>query len=85
MKKLVSILVIALFLCMPLAASAAPLGQGYLDSGYSGPTGGGYYLDYDGAVTSSNFGYTTGWEEIFCVSIQNDSDANFWSWWKVES
>ena len=27
-----------------------------------------YYTDYDGKVASSDFDYTTGWEEIFCVS-----------------
>jgi hypothetical protein len=77
MKKLVSFCAIALFLSIPLAANADSLGTGYIDLAYSGPTDGGYYLDYDGQVVSSTFGYTTGWEEVFCVSGQNLHDTTF--------
>jgi hypothetical protein len=68
MKRLFSFFAIALFLSFPLAASADGLGTGVMDLYYSGPTEGGYYLDYDGQVVSSNFGYTTPLVEIFCVS-----------------
>jgi len=77
MKKLVSLFVIAVFLCVPLAASADSLGTGHIDLAYSPPTGGGYYLDYDGKVLDSTFGYTTNWVEVFCVSSQTLNDANF--------
>jgi hypothetical protein len=77
MKKLISLFVLALFLSIPMAANADSLGTGYIDLSYSGPTGGGYYLDYDGTVTSSTFGYTTGLEEVFCVSPQTLHDATF--------
>jgi hypothetical protein len=77
MKKLASLFAIALFLSVPLAANAVTLGTGYMDLAYSTPTGGGYYLDYDGMVTLSTFGYTTGWEEVFCVSGQNLADTTF--------
>ena len=68
MKKLISFFAIALFLFIPLAANANSLGTGILNVSYSAPTGGGYYLDYDGTVTSSTFGYTTPLVEVFCVS-----------------
>lgn len=68
MKKLLGFCAIALLLSTPLAANAGLLGTGWMDLTYSPPTGGGYYLDYDGKVTSSTFGYTTGLEEVFCVS-----------------
>ena len=74
MKK-IGFLVIVLLLAMPLAANATLLGTGSLDINWSGPTGGGYYLDYDGQVTSSSFGYATDWEEVFCVSGQNASSG----------
>lgn len=78
MKKLAIFLVMGFFLGIPIAANASPLGTGVLNVYWSPPIGGGYYLDYDGKVLSSSFGYTTGLEEIFCVSheagmtIEND-------------
>lgn len=72
MKRL--LLVVVLLLCIPFVASAAPnvsLGTGSIDLLASPPTGGGYYLDYDGKVTSSTFGYVTDWAEVFCVSHDN--------------
>ena len=77
MKKLVSFFAIVLFLSVPLAANATLLGIGDLNVDYSGPTSNGYYLDYDGTVVSSNFGYTTGREEVFCVSGQNGNGGNY--------
>ena len=71
MKKLFSFLVIGMFLSIPFIANAAPLGTGQLNVSWSSPTTGGspnYYADYDGTVVSSDFGYTTNLEEIFCVS-----------------
>ncbi len=68
MKK-ISILLIALFLCIPFAANAAPMGTGDMNLVASGPTAGSWYGDYDAWVYSSNFGYTTpGYVEVFCVS-----------------
>lgn len=77
MKKLISFFVFILFLSIPLAASATSMGTGYIDLSYSPPIGSNYYLDYDGKVMSSTFGYTTGWEEVFCVSPQELHDATF--------
>jgi hypothetical protein len=72
MRKLAVFFAVALLLCIPLSANAMTyLGSGSLSVEASGPTGGVYYLDYDGTVTSSNFGYTTGLEEVFCVSSQS--------------
>ncbi len=69
MKKFVGLLVIGLFLTIPSATNATQLGWGYLDVVWSGPAAGGYYGDYDGTVTWSDFGYSTDPEvEIFCVS-----------------
>jgi hypothetical protein len=68
MKKLTIFLVMGFLLAIPIAANASPLGTGVLNVQWSPPTGGGYFLDYDGTVVSSDFGYTTGLEEIFCVS-----------------
>ena len=79
MKKL-TLLLIAGLLLLPLWANANTyLGNGVLNVDWSGPTNY-YFLDYDGTVKSSNFGYTTsGAVEIFCVSSQNasDYDANY--------
>lgn len=75
MKKLMSILVIALFLSIPFGANATYLGNGMLDVNWSSPIEGGYYLDYDGTVLSSNFGYTTGLSDIFCVSLESPDAA----------
>jgi hypothetical protein len=74
MKK-IGFLAIVSFLAIPLAVNATLLGTGSLDINWSGPTGGGYYLDYDGQVTSSSFGYATDWEEVFCVSGQYASSG----------
>lgn len=68
MKKFVSFLAAGLFLAIPFTANAALLGTGQLDVSWGPPTAGGYYGDYDGTVVSSDFGYTTGLVEIFCVS-----------------
>lgn len=71
MKKLANFLAIGMFLSIPYIANAIPLGTGQLNVSWSRPTSGGspnYYADYDGTVVSSNFGYTTNLEEIFCVS-----------------
>jgi hypothetical protein len=68
-------MLVALSLALTPSANATLLGTGSLDINWSGPTGGGYYLDYDGKVISSSFGYTTDWEEVFCVSDQNASSG----------
>ena len=77
LKKLVGLLSIGMFLLIPVIANAVPIGSGTLLVEWSYPTSGGspnYYTDYDGMVVSSDFGYTTGWEEIFCVS-KDDAHA----------
>lgn len=74
MRKFVAFLTIGLFLGIPCGANAILLGTGQLNVLWSGPTSGGdpnYYTDYDGTVVSSDFGYTTDLEEIFCVSEDN--------------
>ena len=71
MKKIFSFLAIGMFLSIPFIAYATLLGTGQLNVSWSTPTSGGspnYYADYDGTVVTSNFGYTTNLEEIFCVS-----------------
>jgi PEP-CTERM motif len=71
MKKLAIFLVMGIFLAIPIAANATLLGTGVLNVEWSSPYSGtspNYYADYDGTVVSSSFGYTTGLEEIFCVS-----------------
>jgi hypothetical protein len=71
LKKLYSLVAIILILGIPLAANADLLGTGSISLDASGPPGYGYLGDYDGKVTSSTFGYTTDWEEFFCVSDDN--------------
>ncbi len=82
MKKF-SFLMMALLLCMPFAANASYMGTGDMYLNASPPTGGGYYLDYDAWVYSSEFGYTTdGWVEVFCVSeehMANPERVTFYS------
>jgi hypothetical protein len=79
MKKLM-IVVMALFLSVPLAAHAGPyLGIGDMKTYASDPEGGGYKLDYDGKITSSDFKYDplNTLFEMFCVSSQSMNDATF--------
>lgn len=88
MKVFFGSLVIALFLAIPSAANATLLGNGQLNISWSSPTSGGspnYYTDYDGEVVSSNFGYTTGWEEIFCVSSDNAHPAELVDFFTITS
>jgi len=73
MKKLVFLVGMLAFVLGPLVANATLLGSGSLNVYWSTPKGGGYYLDYDGEVVHTSFGYTTGLDEIFCVS---GNDAN---------
>ena len=74
MKKLLFLLAIGMFLSLPYTAFATLLGSGqlYVEWSYALYLWGGlspsYYTDYDGKVASSGFDYTTGLEEIFCVS-----------------
>ncbi len=77
MKRLVSFFAMALFLSVALVANAGLVGTGDLNVYWSTPTSNGYYLDYDGTVLSSNFGYTTGLEEVFCVSRQEGNGGNY--------
>lgn len=77
MKKLFSLFVVMFCLSNPFTANAISLGTGYIDLAFSPPTGGGYYLDYDGQVLRSDFGYTTPIVEVFCVSPQSLNDATF--------
>ncbi|HPD18971.1 MAG TPA: PEP-CTERM sorting domain-containing protein [Candidatus Goldiibacteriota bacterium] len=80
MKKIIMILCLALTFVFPLGVNAGYLGYGDLNVVASGPTSGGfpsYYLDYDGSVISSNFGYTFTNKEVFCVSSQEGSGGNY--------
>lgn len=77
MKKLTGLLAVVFFLAIPFAANATLVGTGDLDVVHSGPTGGGYYLDYDGTLNSSTFGYTFTDEEVFCVSKDDDNGGMY--------
>jgi len=81
MRNVIAILVCVLFIVVPFVASAACLGYGDLNVSPSGPTGGGYYLDYDGVVASSSFGYEDyfngAYKEVFCVSGQNGNGGTY--------
>jgi PEP-CTERM motif-containing protein len=83
MKKLIGFLAIAAFLALPFTANAGLLGTGDLQTQASSPTGGGYYLDYDGRVVSSIFGYTIDWSEVFCVSAEEGTDPNDYAFYTV--
>jgi hypothetical protein len=71
MKKLISFLLMGVFLCIPFYANAGIIGQVNLTLGYSSPTGSvsftgsngynNYYLDYDTSLNGGAFG------EAFCV------------------
>ena len=84
MKKLISFFAVALFLSIALAANASMVGTGDLDVTWSGPMVGNYYGDYDGQVVSSNFGYTTGVEEVFCVS-KDDGNGGLYDFYTITS
>ena len=72
LKTIIGILTVGMLIAIPFIANAALLGSGELHVHWSTPVTTGpspnYYADYDGTVVSSDFGYTTGLEEIFCVS-----------------
>ena len=88
LKKLVSLFAIGMFLLIPFIANAALLGSGTLNVEWSYPTTGGspnYYADYDGMVVSSTFGYTTGLEEIFCVSKDDAHAIEFVDFYEINS
>jgi len=88
MKKFVVFLAIGLFLALPCAANATLLGTGQLNVSWSTPTSGGspnYYTDYDGTVVSSDFGYTTELEEIFCVSKDNANAVEIVDFYAITS
>jgi hypothetical protein len=74
MKAFMSLLALVLLLGIPLAANANPVyvGYGTLQVTYSPPTGGGYYLDYDGIAAATflnqNIIFPTNSVDIFCVS-----------------
>ena len=85
---LVGILTIGMVLLIPLAAGATLLGAGQLNVSWSLPTSGGtpnYYTDYDGTVVSSDFGYSTGLEEIFCVSEDNANAVELVDFYTIDS
>jgi len=64
MKKILPMLIAAILLFHPISAVAGIIGTALLDVHWSPPTGGGYYLDYDGNMT---FEGKTSWVEMFCV------------------
>ena len=77
MKRVIGILVVAVMFALPLCASAGYMGYGDLNVTWSAPTGGGYYLDGDASVISSDFGYTFSNKEVFCVSSQEGNGGNY--------
>jgi len=77
MKKLTISALFLLFLAFPLVAGAVPLGTGDLNVTHTSPIQDGYYLDYDGQVSSSDFGYSIGLSEVFCVSGENGNDGTY--------
>jgi hypothetical protein len=79
MKRLVSVLAIALFLSIPLAANADLVGEGQMVLTYSTAYAvGGDYLLYYGNVTSSTFGYSYN-GPIFCISPQPLHSGDFFA------
>ena len=76
MKTFVGVCIFT-FLLMTAPAGAGFLGVGNLDVTPSAPMVGSTYGDYDGEVLSSNFGYTTGLEEVFCVSGENGNGGDY--------
>lgn len=84
MNRLIGLLTISLFICLPLTVNAAKLGYGDLNVQASWPADGGYYTDYDGQVISSDFGYTTDLEEVFCVS-QEEGNAGDYDFYEINS
>lgn len=93
MKKVTIFLAIVAFLAIPLAANAVPtyLGYGSISTSSSGPNvylpvhGFSVYGDYDGQVTWSDFGYTTGLEEIFCVSQDNTYEPEWVDFYAIDN
>ncbi len=93
MKKLAAISAVLLLVSFVLAgpAMATLLGTGTMEVAYSGPnvyssvTGKTYAGDYDGKVTWSNFGYTTGVDEIFCVSTQELITPQNYQFYTIDS
>jgi hypothetical protein len=77
MKTFAVLMTVVFFLALPLTSYSdpIPLGTGTLTVVGSEPNGGGYRLDYDGTISSSTFGYITGFEEFFCVSPQYASNS----------
>jgi hypothetical protein len=65
MKKFIGIAVTALLLFSPIFAGAGVIGTAELKVYWSPPTGGGYYLDYDGLMKFN--GGKTSLVEMFCV------------------
>jgi hypothetical protein len=85
MKKLFGVLAIFSFLAIPIAATALPLlGSGLLKVEWSDPYVGPYFGDYDGKVVLSSFDYTTGWEEIFCVSSESASSLEYVKFYAID-
>ncbi|RLB11057.1 MAG: hypothetical protein DRG63_13325 [Deltaproteobacteria bacterium] len=84
MKKLFFFLAILSFLAVPIAADATFLGTGTLKVGWSEPVAFGWYADYDGQVVSSSFGYSTDWEEIFCVSDDRGQSTEYVEFYTID-
>jgi len=87
MRKQIALITFVLFLCIPLAANAAPMaswqGNGTMNLSWSGPAVGPYYGDYD-ATISTDWNYNQPASvEVFCVSSQdantNDQTYGFYS------
>lgn len=68
MNKSLCMAVIAIFFFLPTFASAGIIGTAQLEIHWSPPTGGGYYLDYDGYMTIDK---VRSWVEMFCVEYSD--------------
>ena len=65
LKKSIGVFVVAVLLFAPIFATASIIGTAELKVFASPPTGGGYYLDYDGLMTLD--GGKSSLVEMFCV------------------
>jgi hypothetical protein len=87
MKRNYLFLLFVFLLAVSLTASADNLGQGTLAVTWSTPTYAGYYLDYDGTVSSSPNNELIPnqfYEDIFCVSHDNANQTEIVNFFTID-
>jgi hypothetical protein len=98
-KKIKTVLIVAVLLLFPIYAGAAPIGTGWLDMDYSSPTHvvhlpsmatgvtGNYYLDYEGAYGGTLNGIPFSAEgEFFCVeNIPGSGSVQYYDFYAIDS